>query len=521
MVSVIPVVRVVPAVGPPAPREPSVFVSTAWLLLFILRDTSVSVVISWIMTFGMSYGSVITSFSVSKQSAKDFAVSALVTSKFLNWVFVIATHTTLALQNSRVRSLPPQRRLSALGCGLATTRKSAPVFLASNIGVLVLGVAVYHVTPKVRHSKIHVYVDQLFMYVDIIAVTVAAFSTVEEHLGDTQLNARRKPICGSHRPRRDMTRYVKLFLLLTPILLAAHVAGVYAHFAGTLPLRSRLDMSLFALSSMVLKALMQELIRFYVLRCRVYSARIMVVVIGIPTIAIDTQMRIALLRVHNSSSQVSGTFAMAVIELLVRWAKTKLVYRHIRRQEHARGLRKAQAGISQRTADLVRRLSSRTNAPFGKAIEVAATLESPERQRSRSASLVEFDFWKDRLLRHHAAEVYVDMLSEYVAMGCAYAVVVIFWEHPMYFLGIEAGEKLSSGTGLERLSVAQLQLSLVGLQLVVEVVVDYVSSTLAAANGVNLVQMQRHGFFIPVYLSWAAVGNVLVAANMLLRDESS
>ncbi|KAG6576184.1 uncharacterized protein IUM83_18086 [Phytophthora cinnamomi] len=144
----------------------------AWLLLFIMRDTSVSVVFSWVMTFVMSYGSIITGLSVSEQTAMDFAVSVLVSSKLFNWIFVIATQTALVLEHPVVCSLPPTRSLTALRCGVGITWKTAPSFIASSIGLLVLGVAIYHVSPKVQRTKIHIYVDLFLMYVDIIAASV-------------------------------------------------------------------------------------------------------------------------------------------------------------------------------------------------------------------------------------------------------------------------------------------------------------------------------------------------------------
>ncbi|KAG6576172.1 uncharacterized protein IUM83_18085 [Phytophthora cinnamomi] len=314
-----------------------------------------------------------------------------------------------------------------------------------------------------------------------------------------------------------------MFCQLTPILLAGQIAGGYAQFSASLPLRSTKAMGLFALGSMALKISLQELMRLYVLRARLHNAHVLVVIIGTPTIAIDTQMRIALLRAHNTNSQLSGTVAMAIVEILVRFAKTKFVFYEIRHHERLRGLRKAKVGLSERAVEIVRRLSSRLNR-----IQVIPITRTPsglpaDPERIRTASLVELEFWKSRLLQHHAAEVYVDMLSEYVAMGCAYAVVVILWSHPKYLLGIEPGEGIpadaSSTTKLQTLMVAQLQFPMVGIQLAVEVVVDYVASVMAAVNGVDLAQLQQRGFFVPVFLIWATVANITIAATMLLRDD--
>ncbi|GMF32839.1 unnamed protein product [Phytophthora fragariaefolia] len=509
--------------GPQARSMTNMLHNMAWLLLFIVRDTSVSVVFSWVMTYGISFGSVMVSLSASKQTTMDFAISVLTTSKLLNWVFGIATQTSLVLEHPVVRSLPPTQRLITLQCILSISRKTAPGFIVTTIVLMVLGVAIYHVSPKTLHTKIHAYVDILLLYADTIAASVGAYSTVKEHVGDNEIITsswpRRASVFGFRHPKSDMKRFAKMFCQLAPILLATEIAGLYAQFSGGLPLRSTEAVGVFALGSMALKICLQELMRLYVLRARLHNAHALVVIIGTPTIAIDTQMRIALLRAHSTSSQLSGAFMMAIVEVFVRFAKTKLVFFEIRHQERVRGLCKAKVGISERTVEVVRRFSSGSNQ-----IQVMPMITTPSSLLSdQSPHRAEFERWKTRLLRHHAAEVYVDMLSEYMAMGCAYAVVVILWSHPKYLLGIEAGEEVpadsSSTTEVRTLTVAQLQLSTAGIQFVVEVAVDYVSSVLAAVSGVNLDQMQLRGVFVPVFLIWTTAANVILAANMLLRDD--
>ncbi|RLN59516.1 hypothetical protein BBJ28_00013201 [Nothophytophthora sp. Chile5] len=531
--------RVQPAAGLKRPRESSLCLGTTWTLLLVLRNASLSVVFAWLAAFGLSLGSVITNLSVAKQTTMDFAVSVLTVSKFLNWVFVIATHAALLLQHPRVRALPLAQRPGALRCALTIAWKTMPGFLALNIATLVLGVLVYHLSPSVRRTKVHVYITLFLMHLDTIVASLATQSAFLEHAesigrlagpqGDATANAIAPSAASEQkqprraRPRSYAARFMRLFRQLATSLLATHIAAAYAQFAARLPLHSQEQMGLFTLASVVLKVLLQELTRHYVLHRRLQSARVMAVIVGIPTIAIDTQMRIVLLRAHNTRTQLSGSFAMAVIEVLVRLVKTHIVHNQIRSQERARGLRSARASIAQRATDLMRRVSSRTNGE--NATETAIAPSQGRRRLRQSPSLLEFEGWKTRLLRHHATEVYLDMLSEYVAMGCAYAVLIVFWAHPKYLLAVEPGHAiLSTDASMamdEKLTMAQLQLWVVGVQMALEIVVDFVSCVLAALNGVNMALLESHSLFMAFFLIWAAVGNVIISANMLLRDDAS
>ncbi|RLN72470.1 hypothetical protein BBJ28_00021900 [Nothophytophthora sp. Chile5] len=518
--------RVQPAAGFERPREPSLCLGTTWTLLLVLCNASLSVAFAWLAALGLSIGSVVTSLSVAKQTTMDFAVSVLTVSKFLNWVFVIATHAALLLQHPKIQALPLDQRPGALRCGLTIAWKTMPGFLALNIATLVLGVFVYHLSPSVRRTKVHVYITLFLMHLDTIVASLATQSAFLEHatanaIAPSAVSEQKQP--RRARPRSYAARFMRLFRQLATSLLATHIAATYAQFAARLPLHSQEQMGLFTLASMALKVLLQELTRHYVLRRRLQNARVMAVIVGIPTIAIDTQMRIVLLRAHNTKTQLSGSFVMAVIEVLVRLVKTQIVHNQIRSQERSRGLRSARASIVQRATDLVRRVSSRTNGE--NAAEAAIVPSHGKRRPQQSPSLLEFEGWKTRLLRHHTTEVYLDMLSEYVAMGCAYAVLIVFWAHPKYLLAVEPGHAIPSTDALvateKELTMAQLQLWVVGVQMALEIVVDYVSCVLAALNGVNMALLEIHGLFMAFFLIWAAVGNVIISANMLLRDDAS
>lgn len=70
--------------------------------------------------------------------------------------------------------------------------------------------------------------------------------------------------------------------------------------------------------------MLQELVRFYIIKKGVRSIR--------TTVLIDTQARIVLLGTQTSPFLVSGTLAMAVAEICLRSAKAALIARLIHRR---------------------------------------------------------------------------------------------------------------------------------------------------------------------------------------------
>ncbi|KAG2963888.1 hypothetical protein PC120_g27464, partial [Phytophthora cactorum] len=192
-----------------------------------------------------------------------------------------------------------------------------------------------------------------------------------------------------------------------------------------------------------MKLAIQETAKHYILKKKIRGIRTMCLLVGLPTVLIDTQSRIVLLGTQTNSFLVVGTFAMAVAELSLRAGKAAYVARSIRR----------------RATDLEEKLQ-----------ELSAQNEQSE-GTSAPALKLEFDLWKRQIVSYHTAELTADMYAEYIAIGCSQSIIFWWSGHPFYpALQLETGGGMSPGdTEKWRFN----QVAMLGFQFIVEIFVDY------------------------------------------------
>lgn len=117
------------------------------------------------------------------------------------------------------------------------------------------------------------------------------------------------------------------------------VTTIYTQSTSKLAITSSMQQLVFTLSSIALKIVMQAMAKYSVFKQRLESSAAMATVVGVPTILIDMQMRIVLLRAQNTGLQLSGTLAMAAVEVCIRCAKSFYVTYKIKKEK-----RKASSG---------------------------------------------------------------------------------------------------------------------------------------------------------------------------------
>lgn len=201
-------------------------------------------------------------------------------------------------------------------------------------------------------------------------------------------------------------------------MLSVIIAAVYAYITFSIQIFGVARMAVFMIGSLVLKISLQEAAKHSIVRHKVRSIAVMAVLVGTPTILIHTHMSIVMLRAQSLSSTLSGTLSTAILEIFMRVGKASLVKRKIRREA-------------------IRQIMILTDT---KAKAQNAQDDNPTHSHEpqyQSALELEFSAWKMQLLHYAAAKIYVGMFAEYVALDCAYAVIVLFWNHPMFQLGDE------------------------------------------------------------------------------------
>lgn len=297
-----------------------------------------------------------------------------------------------------------------------------------------------------------------------------------------------------HRPPKYRTpSFWREYLNQVPNAAIIAFAGGYVHtvLVWWQRLQEQESVILFTVFGIVLKLALQEAARHYVLKKRIRSTRTMCLLVGVPTVLIDTQSRIVLLGTQTNSLLVIGTFAMAVSEVGLRAAKAAFVVWTTRRR--SRVLDKKLQQISCTTAR-----SGRT---------------STERVLSSSLKL-EFQLWKRQVIAYHTAEVTADMYAEYIAIGCSQSIVFWWFGHPLYPV-----LQMEKGSALSELDVSRLrynQVAMLGFQSLVEVFVDYVCIVVEMAAGIEFDRIKDLSTFLGALFVTMAVININISSGVYL-----
>ncbi|KAK1931209.1 hypothetical protein P3T76_013398 [Phytophthora citrophthora] len=187
--------------------------------------------------------------------------------------------------------------------------------------------------------------------------------------------------------------------------------------------------------SIALKLMLQELAKYMmtVIR-RPVSRRVMVALVSTPTIIVDTQVRILLLRQSNLNVSVAGTVFIAFFEIAVRATKSTLVQRHTREPTRSKASRRRSSSVYSRP-DLTQIKPMQIVPVFSNGRnEIAAQ----QRLTSTGETPAQFKARRDAMERRHkirvlhVGEIYADMYAEYIAIGCSFVMLFFFRNHPQY-----------------------------------------------------------------------------------------
>eukprot|EP00644_Phytophthora_capsici_P016092 jgi/Phyca11/115517/e_gw1.28.547.1 len=232
----------------------------------------------------------------------------------------------------------------------------------------------------------------------------------------------------------------------------------------------------------------------------------MVAIVSTPTILVDTQVRILLLRQGNLSVSVAGTVLLAIFEIVVRSAKSVIVQYQTRRPTTIPPERNRRRSSSANTSIVVIPSLHVKVFPLNRQTSDTKTdVATQSRAYSRSGEApAEYKARKDaeerrRKLRVlHAGEIYADMYAEYIAIGCSYAILFFYQDHPQY----EFNQQL---------------MSLGILQLIVEILVDFLACIFEASQGVEFKGVNQNDPFLVFFLAMLTFSNVAISAGMYLR----
>lgn len=468
---------------------------------FVLRNALVSVTFAWCIMLCFSLGNIFSGQSAANQSRQSFGVSVLLWSKFFSWMCV-SINQTVPLLKYRF-ACAPDRKPHFLLCWKKMVKGTLISFIMSS--AIPLAIAIGLESGAVGDYKLDLYIGGLFCHADSACCAVVGRRLYREETVEGRLKWKDK------RQAPFAAQFVRTFCETIASISFCVIAALYAHGAKYMKLTTQMDVVLFTLGSFVIKLSMQEFAKHIVFKKQILHVGAMAATVGIPTILIDTQMRVAMLRTQSASMSLLGAFAMTFVEITLRLFKAHLTKVQIRNRTTINS-----DGLLSRTFSRSSNVSIFLT-PFRRKSSVFGVAIQPKLDERGTTAL---ERWRMQALLYHAAEVYVDMFAEYVALGCSYAILFLCWNHPKYKPGQpDPSVSGSTGGGTGVALATRPQVLLLGVQLGLEVVVDYVSCLLETKHGINLQPLHRHGLFLAVFLVWAAVGNIFISASLFIRDE--
>lgn len=334
----------------------------------------------------------------------------------------------------------------------------------------------------------------------VSVVTVQTPRAVQTPPADIMLSAEQFPrqsFCKSLG--RAWRRYLPLLFTSTLAVGYVHVTSVVmldSSNTASSASRPSSTTALFVFGSVVLKFSLQEVTkRILLMRSGLPKREEAMILIATPTLLVDIQLRIVLLQLSNmtTTSAAKGSLGLGIIEVFVRFLKMMLV--RWEAQGHScwmKGSKTAPLPSIRQSSLSSKPLTSPQSSPTIHKIpatEVGSYKTTPSRTSSevtrRQTTRVL------RILVIHACETYADMYAEYLALGCSYAVLVVFSRNPHFNLYYTSGAASSTSYW-----------SLFGLQIAIEVAVDSVSSAIEVALGLQVESIAQH--------TWTAAGHMVL-----------
>lgn len=502
----------------------------------MLRSSLGCLLCAWAANLCYSLGNVFSLRASKDQSAESLLVANMVWTNVLFCTLLLLTHTTMLLPNRFLTD--PDKKPSALVCMKKLARRTYRHYIAS---VMLMGmwaeVVAYLLPANVRWLKLNFYGGSILIHVYSTAVDMATRTIFsEETCQGEACRARllaataaaeeaaavetRRPSATASRPSRLHPQppgphshrpcrrsFWRIFFQTFPKVLTAIFAGAYVQIASRSDLFNHTEaIATFAAASYLVKLTIQELAKEYAMRRNIEQIRFLCILVGVPTVLIDTQVRIVLLGVQGARFATMGSLVMAVLEILMRSGKMALLELEIRRRQRA---------ISHLANVVV--VSSSSPAPshphFGR-IHPVSTLRKITTLPGRAvASQANFERWKKQRVAFHTAEVIADMYAEYIAIGCSASILYFFSGHPKY----QYGEQSMSFSGPKPGYASPSQLESLALQFGLEVLVDFSACAFEIASGAEFESVRELSAYLTFMFMTIAVVNIGISSFLYLK----
>ncbi|GMF11574.1 unnamed protein product [Phytophthora lilii] len=475
--------------------------------LLVFRNF-VGCAIAAVIVNGCYYMGNIFSFKPSvEQSRSEFLMATMVWTAVLHALMMIIAHLPFLTAQQFV-GLPDGTKPSLWFCTKKLVKGSRSYFAASLVSMIVVALIVQHTSLMHENFKykLHFYLGNLCNLTFTTGITIAVRKIYRE---DTYQGRDRRKISGETSEPRNMEpqavaspsrrpylnnhykpSFWREYVAKFPNALLIAWSGGFVHVVSWYRIldQETIVIMLLAAGGVIIKLALQEGARQYVLKNRIRSVRTMCVLVGVPTVLIDTQSRIVLLGTQTNTFLVAGTFVMAVAEICLRAGKAAFIAWTIRCRAQA---------LEQKLLDLS-----------------ANSDRSGDGASSPTSLKLEFELWRRQVLSYHTAELTADMYAEYIAISCSQSIVFWLVGHPLY-----PALRQEAGSGMYDIATARWrfnQVAMLGFQFLVEIFVDYVCVVMEMAAGIDFNRIESLSAFLGVLFMMIAALNINISSALYL-----
>ncbi|GLD95502.1 hypothetical protein PINS_up004179 [Pythium insidiosum] len=476
--------------------------SAGVLVLHVVLNSLFAIACAWLVNLIVAHGSRITGVSPATQSLVSFKAMTMGCVGLMNQLAALLLHSDI-LRQSRPRSAPPLLLWPVAWQILQRTWWQ----LLLTVGLTtVLAYALATTDTHLQPFKLHVYLCMVVVNGYTVSVQRAARAMIREE----QEKERSVRDANAAVVRRKLTPTWRRMCLahlkgMVNVLLVVFIA-VYVHVASRLTLDSHALSIVFSASSIALKVAFSEVIRHWALRQKKrLRLDTISVLVAIPTVLIDTQVRLLLLRNSEQTATTTTTtspvslslwssIALAFIEISTRMCKLAVLELSVRQRQRRRRTSSVRASLERRRASAIQRRAS----------AVASSINASGG-----------DTWTQNARRFHAAELRADMYAEYIAIGCSMSIYFFYGQHPNFDFHIMRVEG-NDASGL--LVFSRSAMSVVALQIFIEMLVDVISSAIELSFNVFSTVDERSQNFQRLLFAVCAVNTINISSLMYARD---
>ncbi|KAL3658466.1 hypothetical protein V7S43_016598 [Phytophthora oleae] len=486
-----------------APRRLRAVKLATITLVRVLRNASFSILVGWLFGYVYTTGNVASGLSPAEQSYASYVAA---NGAWFHGVFSATIVVLFAIRLTPEKFViqaprnAPKPDGESASCSLTLTQCSFKLLwrmtphLIATTAAEVVGcyLLIQYLPPSGRKYKPAMYMNSFWSN---FVLASADYCTRDIYSNETirglarrQLREKKKDRSSARRHSwmSSTPRYLTLYVRILPGVLSSLIAIVYVHSISLFVTISReSELLAFAIGSIALKLTLQEVAKRHLLSTATpLPRRLMIVLVSTPTILVDTQVRMLLLRLQDVNISVLGSALLALTEISVRTCKSILIHREV---QHV--------------------LKKRIEPTFGNGKETAVE-PTPKRRVTITADT---EARGQRHLVVHAAEIYADMYAEYLAMGCSYAIMFFFGDHPQYQFVAAAEEKSAYTQQMNKFTIFAFQVG-------VEMVVDLFACSVEALQGVDFTSFDQNDPFLTFFMSLLAFANVSISAGLYIRS---